>query len=277
MRYLTLFHHEVGNDWSYIHEKSFKDLAPALSGKIAKPEEGLHISCYYCRKELTEPGALIFGIPNDKEIIFVTKKHICKDCYSRLEIGKPEGGIMPKLTPCPACGDLHKEPPEKNLSKNNLLTIKNCLVYCKHRLNDHPEAGLHTTGCKVGYINEVLKKLGIYEPIKECECKEPETGSLDLNQTGNCYRCGKPIKQICRCKRPQVGIKPNWCCYCNKPIPEKFPISVCCNASVKSYDTETQYYRCNACGNVCNLSAGYKPQSPECSCDYPKMKATIGK
>lgn len=112
MRYLTLFHHEVGNDWSYIHEKSFKDLAPALSGKIAKPEEGLHISCYYCRKELTEPGALIFGIPNDKEIIFVTKKHICKDCYSRLEIGKPEGGIMPKLTPCPACGDLHKEPIE---------------------------------------------------------------------------------------------------------------------------------------------------------------------
>jgi hypothetical protein len=59
--------------------------------------KGLHINCYYCHKELTEQGALLFGIPNDKEIIFVTKKHICKECYSKLDVQPhPENGGISK-------------------------------------------------------------------------------------------------------------------------------------------------------------------------------------
>lgn len=42
--------------------------------------------CFRCRKELCEPGALIFSPPNtNAEAAQVTKFHICVSCFGDLE------------------------------------------------------------------------------------------------------------------------------------------------------------------------------------------------
>lgn len=53
--------------------------------QIPKPQ-GLLITCDFCHTKLTEPGALLFGIPNEKEIMYVSKRHLCKFCYSKLTV-----------------------------------------------------------------------------------------------------------------------------------------------------------------------------------------------
>ena len=45
------------------------------------------------------------------------------------------------------------------ISGNDILTIKNCLNYCKHRLREHVYCGLTKTGCQVEHIEKVLKNL----------------------------------------------------------------------------------------------------------------------
>jgi hypothetical protein len=44
-----------------------------------------------------------------------------------------------------------------------------------------------------------------------------------------------------------------------------FPISKCCNASVKFYDSDNgkPYYRCESCGNVCDLAEWNKEPKPK--------------
>ena len=55
---------------------------PTFSGGDVR----LHIICDFCHTKLTEPGALLFGIPNEKEIMYVSKRHLCKFCYSKLTV-----------------------------------------------------------------------------------------------------------------------------------------------------------------------------------------------
>ena len=45
------------------------------------------------------------------------------------------------------------------ISENDVLTIKNCLNYCKHRLRKHVYCGLTKTGCQVEHIEKVLENL----------------------------------------------------------------------------------------------------------------------
>ena len=81
--------------------KRIREVASALIGKCATPtfsggEAGLHITCDFCHTELTEPGALLFGIPNEKKIMYVSKRHVCKYCYSKLTV---PGNTEPKKKP----------------------------------------------------------------------------------------------------------------------------------------------------------------------------------
>ena len=45
------------------------------------------------------------------------------------------------------------------ISGNDVLIIKNCLNYCKHRLKKHGYCGLTKTDCQVEHIEKVLKNL----------------------------------------------------------------------------------------------------------------------
>jgi len=64
------------------------------------------------------------------------------------------------------------------------------------------------------------------------------------------------VEQLCGCKilpQPQQN--------------KQFPISACCNASVKYYTLGVpKYYRCDACGNICKLADWNKPQQEFCEC-----------
>lgn len=42
-------------------------------------------------------------------------------------------------------------------------TLRECLAYCRHRLNEHPEAGIRKGQANVSHINEMLQFL-IVEP-----------------------------------------------------------------------------------------------------------------
>jgi hypothetical protein len=43
----------------------------------------LEIKCYKCNQELKEPGALLFGPPDN--IGLVKKYHLCRKCYIDFE------------------------------------------------------------------------------------------------------------------------------------------------------------------------------------------------
>ena len=43
----------------------------------------LKVHCDVCEKELSEPGALLFGPPND--VARTLKRHLCVSCYRHLE------------------------------------------------------------------------------------------------------------------------------------------------------------------------------------------------
>ena len=45
------------------------------------------------------------------------------------------------------------------ISGNDVLIIKNCLNYCKHRLREHVYCGLTKTGCQVEHIEKALENL----------------------------------------------------------------------------------------------------------------------
>lgn len=49
---------------------------------VDRPETGLHFACHYCGEWITEPGALLFGVPDIDDT--VQKWHVCVDCYPKL-------------------------------------------------------------------------------------------------------------------------------------------------------------------------------------------------
>jgi hypothetical protein len=45
--------------------------------------------CYYCKKELKQPGAVLYGPPIQQgwqKGMMVEKRHVCTDCYDNLGI-----------------------------------------------------------------------------------------------------------------------------------------------------------------------------------------------
>lgn len=44
-----------------------------------QPRAGFVVTCFYCNEHLTEPGALLFGPPDDEGTVI--KRHICVRCY----------------------------------------------------------------------------------------------------------------------------------------------------------------------------------------------------
>jgi len=85
---------------------------------------------------------------------------------------------------------------------------------------------------------------------------------------------GGSKSQECECPNPKMKATiGNECLTCGKPIPEPkkpkmFPISACCNSSVKSHII----YTCEVCNRQCDLSADYQPKSQECGCEEPKAQ-----
>ena len=72
---------KIGSSIKNAHEKALEEV-----GDI-DVASGLKINCDFCHKELTELGAILLSPPDKNSM--VRKKHMCKNCFDRIEVGVP--------------------------------------------------------------------------------------------------------------------------------------------------------------------------------------------